>query len=1248
MVAELGFLNRSAVIESSFSSSSTMAETGAGGSPERRAWSTTEGPRAAQRKRTQMETGVGPAVSATGGATAPTTVAVATSIGTPPAQRRRMKEFTLRPGEPPAQIVELADLVKDEFKRVWDAIRTMEDKVDFELVDTDGMDTLQKSIDQRFAKDHADVVDLAGNMNTMEASRANLEQRLGLFEGEIRKWTATADAATAKLGEMQVLANQVQADGATQSLRSDEFIKSVVENHLSLIRKELSDIDARVNQQKLVADMATVAQTAPPAAPGMGCGQWGVNPFSTGAGLAVPSGHPGGPNGQPPVMNPPGMGMTFPNGLCHCVHVAELQTAATQLTARVTTVEANNLRIANELGPLHALPARLKALEEMREKFLKGGVYNPQAGQGMDGSGPGGDPRGGFTNANFGAAGGGTVRWSTKLFDDRTALSELYQFNGDSGGDQWRTRVRGYFIGCCPELADWLDWAEGAPGKMPTRSDEDPLTMEVTRARGSGMGEEDGIILSGLVWKFLQICCTKHASTTFNAVKPELNGLEVWRALVWEINQGRSSRMLTLRNEVHKPTPVKDYKDVSNSISRYDIVIQDFIAAGGTRPSDSELKQSFLASLPSALREALLLKATEPGLYEAFKHHIRTKVAFILHCRGDTGAHSLEHGGYEQNAGQLQQDDAELLQLSQLTPELREEILAVVKRSKGGTGNFQRRAGGEAATEQQRPPKCANCGEAHATSNCRKPRLEASKRLCFNCGEAGHMSRNCKKPKSVKLLENNSPVHVMCLTCGPETDSEGFTRVGKPKIPRPAGTSMGEIIARAFDMKKQENKYAALRDEANEDETNESLLIDDKDLKKNMSPIVHSFKSVDIPNSVTPPIAQSRRRRKARRVQSECSVTYRQDKGIEQLVTEGHEIIEIAPEEPSTREYVANTSSVVDSNDFFELIDDPDDASKNSLELHKILEFEKKMQKDWEAYMQWEILKSSIPGIIMREPGLSFGGFRDKCIREAYDHGHVHDQNSATVESAKKVTPGFGEFLRVDDDDEEDPEANLSPYEKLYGYPEEDEQPARDVTEWIDAWIDPSGSGARSCAPADETVTSNPLQKNSDNLTQAIEARLLEVIAGVDELNTITAPRMIKVAVDSGAGDHVASLALVGKRRVRPSDGSRNGRHFVSASGGTMPNQGEAKLVMKEPLAGSTVSSTFQVADVTRALYSVSKLCDSGCEVHFTAVEGVVTKDGVAIARFPRENGLYVTEMTIAGDEPDDQEALFGRQGIEE
>ena len=180
MVAELGFLNHSAVIESSFSSSRAMTEAAAVGSPERRAWDATSGPRAAQRKRGQTEAAGTPAVSATGGATAPTTVAAATSIGTPPAQRRRTQDFTLRAGEPSAQIAELTDQVKSEFARIWDAIRVMGDKVDFELIDTESMDKFQKGMDHRFAKDHADVVKLIENMNIMEASRTDLEQRLGV------------------------------------------------------------------------------------------------------------------------------------------------------------------------------------------------------------------------------------------------------------------------------------------------------------------------------------------------------------------------------------------------------------------------------------------------------------------------------------------------------------------------------------------------------------------------------------------------------------------------------------------------------------------------------------------------------------------------------------------------------------------------------------------------------------------------------------------------------------------------------------------------------------------------------------------------------------------------------------------------------------------------------------------------------------------------------------------------------------
>jgi len=70
---------------------------------------------------------------------------------------------------------------------------------------------------------------------------------------------------------------------------------------------------------------------------------------------------------------------------------------------------------------------------------------------------------------------------------------------------------------------------------------------------------------------------------------------------------------------------------------------------------------------------------------------------------------------------------------------------------------------------------------------------------------------------------------------------------------------------------------------------------------------------------------------------------------------------------------------------------------------------------------------------------------------------------------------------------------------------------------------------------------------------------------------------------------------------------------------------------MLEP-GGKSIKSIFQVADVTRALYSVSKICDDGCEVYFTATEAVITNDGKVVTRFAREGGLYCAEMEIKPD----------------
>ena len=126
---------------------------------------------------------------------------------------------------------------------------------------------------------------------------------------------------------------------------------------------------------------------------------------------------------------------------------------------------------------------------------------------------------------------GDVVEWSSTIFDDRVAQSARFQC-GDAKGDAWRIRVRGYLIGACPGIAPVLNWAEQQDGNEIDQGDVDfTTTRDLNR---SLMGESDKVVLSGLMWGFLQLCCigSTHASATFQAAKPGLNGLEVWRSQI--------------------------------------------------------------------------------------------------------------------------------------------------------------------------------------------------------------------------------------------------------------------------------------------------------------------------------------------------------------------------------------------------------------------------------------------------------------------------------------------------------------------------------------------------------------------------------------------------------------------------------------------------------------------------------------------------------------------------------------------
>jgi hypothetical protein len=176
------------------------------------------------------------------------------------------------------------------------------------------------------------------------------------------------------------------------------------------------------------------------------------------------------------------------------------------------------------------------------------------------------------------------------------------------------------------------------------------------------------------------------------------------------------------------------------------------------------------------------------------------------------------------------------------------------------------------------------------------------------------------------------------------------------------------------------------------------------------------------------------------------------------------------------------------------------------------------------------------------------------------------------------------------------------------------------------------------------TISPNEYLTRESSLKAEIDLKVLEVEQAADELLNINIPRTLKIALDSGAGDHVAGPDQVGHRSIRPSRGSQRDAHFVAANGERIRNQGESQLHMLEP-GGKTIKSVFQVADVTRALYSVSKICDDGCEVHFTKTEAIVTKDGKVVTKFGREGGLYCVEMQIKEESDNGEASPFVGQG---
>ena len=181
------------------------------------------------------------------------------------------------------------------------------------------------------------------------------------------------------------------------------------------------------------------------------------------------------------------------------------------------------------------------------------------------------------------------------------------------------------------------------------------------------------------------------------------------------------------------------------------------------------------------------------------------------------------------------------------------------------------------------------------------------------------------------------------------------------------------------------------------------------------------------------------------------------------------------------------------------------------------------------------------------------------------------------------------------------------------------------------------GTTSTTCTTSSCLCCSTPptIQQEPVNMISEIDSPILST---VDE-------KKIRVAADTGACAHCIGPDDLPDGMMVDQCPQRN---FCGPDGKPIEHFGEATMRLQQP-GGGHVKLTSQVLGVSRALHSVSMICDKKQDMLFTQDMGYVVPKGVFdevlkkcrhIAEYPREGGLWVSEMTVkTGQPPGDQPA---------
>ena len=169
------------------------------------------------------------------------------------------------------------------------------------------------------------------------------------------------------------------------------------------------------------------------------------------------------------------------------------------------------------------------------------------------------------------------------------------------------------------------------------------------------------------------------------------------------------------------------------------------------------------------------------------------------------------HGGDSNNDGDddAQIDPEVMTAIQQFLEEMQSEILAMMKKGGFTKQKFTgRRDQGRAAT----PPRsradlrCVNCGKkGHDKTQCRAPKKDMKERPCFKCNQVGHLQKDCPmNGKDARVVEPQAQRDDRSFFMGMVgMDDDGYQTVRGRRRPELKGTTMGELIDKAFKAKEE-------------------------------------------------------------------------------------------------------------------------------------------------------------------------------------------------------------------------------------------------------------------------------------------------------------------------------------------------------------------------------------------------------------------------------------------------------------